>query len=114
MKKVILSSLFLLPAIASADVILGNVGNIITAIGNIIKNVIPIVFSLILVYFFWGLAVFVLNAGDPDKRKEGRGIMIWGLVALFVAASVWGLTAFIGSALDLNGQTSVPVPRIGN
>lgn len=106
--------MFFLPAFVFAAEALNNVYGIIQSIGQIVSAVIPIVFALILVYFFWGLAKFVLNSGDEDARKAGRGMMIWGIVALFVAASVWGLTEFIGKALGINDVQGVQVPGIYN
>jgi drug/metabolite transporter (DMT)-like permease len=114
MKKVILSVLFFAPVVSFAAV-LGNIRGIIDAIGNIVSSIIPIVFALILVYFFWGLMRFVANASDEDARASGRQMMIWGIVALFVASSVWGLTKFVGQALGIDQNIgSVSVPTVGN
>lgn len=115
MKKVIyvLSAFSILaPALAAAQQ-LNNVNSLVTSIGTIIKNILPIVFALILVYFFWGLGVFVLHSSDSDKRKEGQGIMLWGIIALFVAASVWGIVRFIGDAVGVNSDVNRQAPSIG-
>ncbi len=112
MKKVILLlGLFATPLFIHAQV-LGNITEILNAIKNIVSNLIPIIFALILIYFFWGLAKFVLNSGDEDARTNGRQMMIWGLVALFVASAVWGLTKFIGDAIGVDNVDSVDVPSI--
>ncbi len=122
MKKIIIgSALFLSPALAFAAE-LTKIKSLIRAIGDIIGLVTPIIFALILVYFFWGLLKFVMNATDSDARKEGRQMMVWGIVALFVASSVWGLVRFIGDSLGVgvggssdNGSITVPsVPIPGN
>ncbi len=114
MKKVALGILFFAPSFVFAAEALNNVYGIIQSIGKIINTIIPIVFGLILLFFFWGLAKYVFNAGDEDARKAGRGMMIWGIVALFVAASVWGLTGFIGKAVGIENVDSVGVPTINN
>ena len=104
MKKIIIVSAAILPMFAYAQ--LGNVENIATSIGDIINVLIPIVFALALLLFFWGLATYILSAGDPDKKKEGRDKMIWGIVALFVMASVWGLVNFLQDAFDIRGDSA--------
>jgi hypothetical protein len=56
------------------------------------------------------LIIYIWNAGDEGKRKEGRGIMIWGVVALFVMVSIWGLVNFIGDAFGIEESPDVPTP----
>ena len=109
MKKVlIVGAAFLLPLIAGAQ--LTNLEtNIVTPIGRIIGLLIPIVFALALLYFFWGLAQYILNSGNEDAQKEGKSKMIWGIVALFVMSAVWGLVRFLGTAVGVNNDAAPPV-----
>lgn len=94
---------------------LDNVTRLIESVRDIIDILIPLVAALALLYFFWGLARFILNNGNDDAREDGKRIMIWGVVALFVIVSVWGLVRFVGNALGIN-PTSVdqPIPGVGN
>ena len=64
-----------------------------------------IVIALALLYFFWGLARFILNAGDEDAQKAGKSIMLWGIIAFFVMVSVWGIVNFIGNAFNFDETT---------
>lgn len=59
------------------------------------------ILGLALVFFLWGVAKFILNAGDPAEQSKGKSIMFWGLIALFVMTAVWGLVAFIQDQLDI-------------
>ena len=99
-KALIVSASVLMPFVASAQ-LTNVITNIINPIGQIINLLIPIVFALAMLYFFWGLAQYILASGDPEKREEGRNKMIWGIVALFVMAAVWGLVRFIGTAIGV-------------
>ncbi len=85
---------------------LGNVSTLLGSVGKLINSALPIVVGLALLGFFWGLAMFVFAAHDPEKRGEGRQIMIWGVVALFVMVAVWGLVNFIGTALNITPGTA--------
>jgi hypothetical protein len=38
--------------------------------------------------------------------------MIWGIVALFVMVSVWGLVRFIGNAFNIEQGGSANVPTV--
>lgn len=96
---VLLSSL--LPLISFAAP-LGGVKSLIDAIGGIINDsVIPLMFGLALVYFFWGLVQFISKAGEEKEREAGKQKMLWGIIALFVFISITGILAFIGQTLDI-------------
>ncbi len=113
MKKLIIGALIFSPIIASAQ--LGNIQNIIESVRRIIDTLIPLVAALALLYFFWGLAKFILASDDEEARGKGKHIMIWGVVALFVIVSVWGLVRFIGDAIGIQpGNTDQNIPGIGN
>jgi TRAP-type C4-dicarboxylate transport system permease small subunit len=114
MKKIIIGALLLVPTIAGAQE-LDNVRRLIESVRDIIDILIPLVAALALLYFFWGLAKFILNSGNEEAQTEGKNIMIWGIVALFVIVSVWGLVRFVGSALGINpSAVDQPIPGVGN
>jgi len=75
---------------------------LIRAVGGLIKTSFAIVAGLALLAFFWGLAKFLfINDGEEKTIEEGRRVMTWGVIALFVMVSVWGLVAFIQEAFNL-------------
>ncbi len=114
MKKVLVSAIYFIPAIALAQN-LGNLNNLVVSLRGIVDILIPLAFAIALLFFFWGLALYILNAGNEEKREQGKNIMIWGIVALFIMASIWGIVAFIGSALGIGqGQDIGNVPGVGN
>lgn len=72
------------------------------------KFLIPIAFALCLLYFFWGVAQYVRNAAGSEKAaEEGKRVMVWGVIALFVLSSVWGIIYFIREELQLSSPTEV-------
>lgn len=84
-------------------------GDILFILSDLINLATPIVVALALLYFFWGLAQYILNAGNEDKKKEGRAIMIWGILALFIMVSVWGIINVIRDTFDIdNNYITVP------
>ena len=80
------------------------INGLITASYNLVdKMLIPIAFALCLLYFFWGVAKYVRSGAESDKAvEEGKRVMVWGVVALFVLSSVWGIIYFIRSELQLD------------
>ena len=78
------------------------VKDLIRAVGGLINPIIAILVGVALLAFFWGLAKFIFRVGGDEKAvEEGKMIMKWGLIALFVMVSVWGIIIFIQEALDL-------------
>ncbi len=74
---------------------------IIQMVKDLINVVMPFIISLTLLYFMWGLFQMVRST-DGSAREEARGYVIWGIVALFVMVSVWGLVNVLVSTLRLN------------
>jgi uncharacterized membrane protein len=78
-----------------------NAKELISAVMFLVSIVIPIVAMLSLGLFFWGLARFVYHADNADSREEGRRLMFWGIIALFVMFSIWGIVSLISSDLGV-------------
>jgi len=109
MKKVIIAALTFAPAVAFAQN-LGNLETLLRSVGRLIDIALPIVVAIGLLAFFWGLVKFIF--GGEEAKKEGTHLMIWGLVALFVMVSVWGLVRFIGNSLGIGQGDTVVVPSV--
>ena len=103
--NIFLIALLFLPAVASAQ--LTGVKGLIQAVGGLINPLIAILVGLALLVFFWGLVRFIFRVGGDEKAvEEGKKIMIWGLIALFVMVSVWGIISFMQRALLLPGNST--------
>lgn len=70
-------------------------------IDHIITPAIWLLFSIALVYFLWGLVMFMANAEAPAKRQQGVQHMIWGIVGMFVMVSANAIIAIIQNTLEL-------------
>jgi hypothetical protein len=75
-----------------------------TTIQNILNSVVPILISLGLVYFVWGVVMYVI-AGGEDAKTKGRDHIIYGIVGLAVILSVWGLVGLVGRTFNLNNRS---------
>ena len=106
MNKKIIIILFVLPNLALAV----SVVDIIDSASRIVTStLIPLAFALCLFYFFWGMAKYIREgAVSNDAAKEGKNIMVWGVVGIFVAFSVWGIIKFIQTELKIS-----PIANVG-
>ncbi len=102
MKKFIIYTVSFLPVLALAQEPFDNVEGVAKGFGGVIEILIPIVFALALLAFFWGLAKYIFSAGNEESKADGKKIMIGGIIALFVGASIWGIIEFIQIAFGLN------------
>ena len=115
MKKFfVVSGLLVVPFLASAQTVVSSGGlfSVFKTITNVINTAIPLVLALAVLYFFWGLAQYVLNSANEDKKEEGRNIMIWGIIALFVMVSVWGLVRMLQTTFGLDTTTPITAPKV--
>lgn len=113
MKKFIYTAMSFAPALAMAQTFDGQYFvDIVNVIGDIVALLIPIIFALAIVYFFWGLAKYVRSAGDPKAAAEGKSIMIWGLLAIAVMASLYGLINWLQGIFNVSGDGTVNLPEV--
>jgi hypothetical protein len=109
MKKIFTLSALALPGIAFAQGT-GDLTSFVEVMGNIVNLLVPLTSTLAVVFFFYGLAKYILNSGDEEKRKEGKSIMIWGILAMFVLVTIWGIIGFMQNTIGNEaGPTNVDV-----
>ncbi|MEK7586490.1 MAG: hypothetical protein AAB453_01320 [Patescibacteria group bacterium] len=81
---------------------------VIAPINQILGLVLPIIITLAILGFVWGLAKYIYSAGEESSKQEGRDIMYWGVIALFVMVSVWGLVELITKTFSIEPNRQAP------
>ncbi|MFA6006252.1 MAG: hypothetical protein WC764_00795 [Candidatus Paceibacterota bacterium] len=113
-KAAVLGMMAFAPFIAGAQVS-GNPSNILgfmVTLQKVFNAIVPIMVALALIYFIYGLAEYILESGDTGKKEEGRARMIYGTIAMFVIASVWGLVYFLQDTLGIQRVQVLPAPGV--
>ncbi len=64
-------------------------------------SVIPLLFILAVASFVWGVIQYVINSNEESKRSKGRDFMIWGIIALAVMVSIWGLVGILRNTFGI-------------
>ena len=99
--QILLIVILLVPVIAFAA--LDGLRGLITSFGSLLGSVVPVLFGLSLVYFFWGVAQFILHdAGNDKTRDDGKKKIMWGIIALFVFVSIYGIIKFVGDSIGID------------
>ncbi len=75
---------------------------------GLINSLIPVILGLSLLVFVVGIVKFMRNAGDSASHQDGKNFMVWSLVALFVAFSVWGILSFAYKEAGFSGSIGIP------
>lgn len=70
-------------------------------------QLIPMLIVLATVVFMVGILRYVAAGGDEEKVKAGRNMMIFGVIALTVMVSMWGIAKILVETFDVGGQ---PIP----
>ncbi len=90
-----------LPAVAGAATLLNTL-----ALANVFLNgVIGLFITLAIVIFFWGLIKYLLNVGE--EKAEGIQIMFYGVIAIFVMVSIWGIIRLLQTSFSVTSTTPV-------
>lgn len=108
LKVGIAGALTFAPFLAFAETLQG----VLNTVNQIVGLATPIVVALALVYFFWGLGQFILNSSDESKRKDAISIMIYGIIALFIMVSIWGIVNVLQTTFNVQGSSDIRAPRV--
>jgi len=105
MKKIVSWGIVLVgmfPLLSSAAVATQEVDafDLLTTVNQILDYIIPILITLAVVYFIWGVIQYTVS-GDEEKKKKARGMIIQGLIGLFVIVAFWGIIALITSTFGV-------------
>lgn len=93
-------SLFALPLVAQAEI--RNLGDVLAWVLNIVNvYFIPLLVSLAILAFFWRNIVALAKKDELVSKAETKWYLFWGIIALFVMVSVWGLVGILADALGI-------------
>lgn len=103
-RKVLTSASLTLPLLAYAQ--LESTQTLIERVGELVRLLTIVVAGIALLVFFWGLVKFIYAQGSETVKSEAKKVMGWGLMALFVMVSIWGIVAFMQEELGLPSSSA--------
>jgi hypothetical protein len=78
-------------------------------LGNIISNILNIVFAigvvLALFYLIWGAFTWITSGGDKGKTADARNKIIAAVVGLILLAAVWALLSLVLTVIYGSGTS---------
>lgn len=71
---------------------------------------IPFLFAIAIVFIMWNLfRFFILKGATEEGQDQGKRLIIWGVAALVVMVSMWGIVKMGVQAFGVS-RSSVPCP----
>ena len=73
------------------------------------RYILTLLVALTILVFLYGLAKYMFKGQSSDTaRSEGRKLMLWGVIGIFVMTGVWGLVSILGTTI---GHVSPLLPQ---
>ena len=77
---------------------------------SVIQTALPVITGLAFMVFIWGLIKFIFRVGGDTKAVEdGKKLMLWGLIALFILLSFMGILVFVYRDIGFSRAFGTPL-----
>ena len=76
---------------------------------DLINLAIPVLIGVGIILFLYTVVRYIAKAGDASGKSAERQAIVWGLVALFVLFSIWGIINIFRQMLP---YASTPSERV--
>ena len=93
-----------LPMLASAATLLDT----LALFNTFLNAMIGLFITLAIVVFFWGLIKYLMNVSE--EKQEGLQIMFYGVIAIFIMVSIWGIIRLLQSTFKVTSTDPV-IPK---
>ncbi|MEK7128814.1 MAG: hypothetical protein AAB858_00520 [Patescibacteria group bacterium] len=107
-KAIVISGALAMPFVVSAQQIVV----ILSRFRQILDLLIPIFITLAVLFFFWGLIMYIKAGGGTEQKDTGKFYMIWAVIALFVMVSIFGIIGLIGNTFDIRQGQTIILPQV--
>ena len=110
----LLSALFLgavviLPSLADAQTV-GSTGagllGTLALFNRILNGLVGLAILLAILAVFWGLIKWLFQ-NSSEAKSDGIRIMLYGVVAIFVMVSIWGIIRLLQNTFGVTQNTSI-------
>lgn len=110
MKKIVkisIGSFWALPfmALATNTTNLDYITTFISKANGILDQLVVFFISLAVVWFIWNVVRYTMSS-DEDGKSKAKSQMIWGIIAIAVIVSIWGLVGLLQTLFGVNTNTA--------
>lgn len=72
--------------------------------------VVTIVFVIAVIVFGWGIVKLIIAAGNPTQIQQAKQFIWWGIIGMFILASITGIIWYLQGYLGVSGVGGVIQP----
>lgn len=96
----ILATILIIPHDAFAATAPTDFKSLVNLIIDFIELLIVLIFALTFVVFMWGIIKeWIIGGSDEEGVKNGKNLVMAGIIAFVVMSSVWGIVYLFQSSL---------------
>jgi len=77
---------------------------------NVLEPLLALLFGLAFIVFLWGIVEFIRDSHSDEGRSKGKQHVMWGVIGMFIMASVFGITSLIIESLGVDAPIAQPDP----
>ena len=78
---------------------------------DVIRLAIAAVFTLAVLVFAWGIVRLIAASSNAEEVRKAKGIIWWGLVGMFILASLGAIIAFFQGEFDIAPGVPIKPPQ---
>jgi hypothetical protein len=67
----------------------------------VLNPIIILLFVVALLYFFWGIYMFIANAESSEEREKGKQHLMYAVIGFLIMVSVYGLIGLMKATLGV-------------
>jgi len=83
---------------------------VVSCITGFINTAIGLIIAAAVLYIIWGAFTMIRS---EEKREEGKKIILYGIIGLFVMISIWGFVNILDRTFGLSlDASSVRIPAL--
>jgi hypothetical protein len=90
--------------VCSASIV--DIGDVICKVGSLLKSIIPVLMTIGVIYFVWGIVGYVIG-DDEEAKKRGKNKIIYGIIGFAVIMGMWGLVNIVITTFGFDGGTQI-------
>lgn len=94
---------YALPVIALAQT--QNILGVLDFFQRFFNGLIGFMITFAIVVFFWGMIQYLWQVGE--EKSKGLQTMMWGVIAIFVMVSIWGIIRLIQNTFGVGGGSAI-------
>lgn len=104
-KKTIQTLVFVAMLTLPLHTLAADATSVLTKVKGWVDILLPLSFSVVFLAFVYGVIRFLMSGSDTNKKEEAKNRLLWGVVAMFVVVTIWGIVAFLQGTFGIANPT---------